>query len=80
MMNRRRMFLSRSGLVGLAPWNAVEGDIICVLLGCRSPVVLRREKGHYVLIGETYVDEFMDGSAMVGLREGEFYLETFEIH
>jgi len=80
MMNQRRLFLSRSGFVGLAPWTAANGDIVCVLLGCRSPVVLRREKGHYVLIGEVYIDEYMNGEAMVGLRDGESVLETFEIH
>lgn len=79
MMNRRRMFISGSGLVGLAPWNAGEGDVVCALLGCRSPVVLRRDGKGWVLIGEVFVEGFMDGEAMVGLREGEFVLETFEI-
>jgi hypothetical protein len=80
MMNRRRLFLSHSDLVGLAPWNAAEGDIVCVLLGCRFPVILRREGEHYVLIGEVFLDGFMNGEAVVGLRGGEFVLETFEIH
>ncbi|KAE8443174.1 hypothetical protein EG329_002272 [Mollisiaceae sp. DMI_Dod_QoI] len=79
-MNRRRLFLSKEGLVGLAPWDAVEGDVVCVLLGCRFPVVLRPVDGHYVLVGETYVDGFMNGEAMVGLQEGRYGLETFKIH
>jgi hypothetical protein len=80
MMNRRRLFLSRSDLVGLAHWNAAEGDLVCVLLGCRYPVVLRKERGHYVLIGEAYIDEYMNGEAMKGLKNGQFAFETFEIH
>jgi hypothetical protein len=80
MMNRRRLFLSNSDLVGLAPWNSVDGDLVCVLLGCRFPVVLRREEDHYVLVGEAFIDGFMDGEAIVGLREEEFGLESFEIH
>jgi hypothetical protein len=80
MMNQRRMFISSSGLVGLAPWNAAEGDVVCVLLGCKLPVVLRRNGQGWVLIGEAFVEAFMDGEAMVGLRGGEFVLETFEIH
>jgi hypothetical protein len=79
-MNRRRFFLSSSGLVGLAPWNAADGDVVCVLLGCRSPVVLRRQEDHYILIGEAYLDEYMNGEAIIGLRDGEFMLGTFEIH
>ena len=80
MMNRRRFFLSEAGLIGAAPWNAKEGDVICVLLGCSSPVILRREDGHYVLIGEAYIDDFMNGDAIMGLENGELVLETFEIH
>jgi hypothetical protein len=38
MMNRRRFSLRNSDLVGLVPWNAAEGDVIGVLMGCRSPV------------------------------------------
>jgi hypothetical protein len=41
---------------------------------------LRRQKDRYVLVGEVYVDEYMNGEAMVGLKDGEFELETFEIH
>ena len=81
-MNRRRMFISMKGAVGLAPWDAEKGDIICVLLGCRFPVVLRPmgpSGNYYVLVGEAYVEGFMDGEAIVGLEEGYFELNNFEI-
>jgi len=78
-MNKRRLFLSEGGLVGLAPRNAEEGDIVCVLLGCRFPVVLRRGV-LTTLVGEAYVDEYMNGEAIAGLKEGRFALESFEIH
>jgi hypothetical protein len=80
MMNRRRFFLSKAGFVGAAPWNSKEGDVVCVLLGCSYPVILRREDDHYVLIGEAYIDDFMNGNAIDGLENGEFVLGTFEIH
>lgn len=79
-MNRRRLFVSKAGILGLAPWDAAEGDVICVLPGCRFPVVLRAIEGKYVLIGETYVDGFMEGEAMIMLNQGKFGLETFQIH
>lgn len=79
-MNRRRLYISENGLVGLGPWDAVEGDVIVVLLGCKFPVVLREVGGHWVLIGEAYVDGYMDGEAVVGLQEGGFVEEVFEIH
>ena len=79
-MNRRRLFISEMGNVGLAPWNAEEGDVVCVLLGCRFPVVLRWAEEHYILVGEAYFEDYMDGEAMVELGEGRHELETFEIH
>ena len=83
-MNRRRLFITSNNNAGLAPWNAEPGDMICILLGCRSPVVLRRQGGHwpyhYVLIGEAYVEGMMDGEAMKALTDGSFVLEDFEIH
>jgi hypothetical protein len=79
MMNRRRLFTGSRNVPGLAPWDAEAGDKICVLLGCRFPVVLRREGDQYVLIGEAYVEGMMDGQAMHSLKDGLFVLEDFEI-
>ncbi len=80
MMNRRRFFVSEGNLMGLAMWYAEEGDILCILLGCRFPVVLRPEEDYYVLVGEAYVDGWMEGQGMVALQEGRFSLRNFEIH
>jgi hypothetical protein len=79
-MNRRRFFISSDGIVGLAPWDATEGDIIAVLLGCQQPVVLREVNGYYKLIGEAYVDGYMDGKALHAANEGRLSKEIFEIH
>jgi hypothetical protein len=78
-MNRRTLFISDE-IVGLAPWGAEPGDLVCVLPGCKFPVVLRKQESHFILIGEAYVDSFMHGEGMGELRDGKFQLETFEIH
>jgi hypothetical protein len=84
MMNRRRLFISQSGIVGLAPWDSLEGDLVVVLLGCRQPIVLREHDRHYIMIGEAYVDGFMDGKAIKVASEKKFQKKkkkkTFEIH
>jgi len=59
-------------LYGIAPGNAQNGDLICILAGCTVPVVLRRHRSttnqvHYELIGEAYVYGKMDGEAMADL-------------
>lgn len=56
-------------MLGLVPYEAIEGDSICILYGCSVPVVLRErwdEKTrttYHVLIGECYVYSMMDTSA-----------------
>jgi len=74
MMNRRRLIVSEKSITGLAPWDTEVGDVICVLLGCRIPVILREKNGKWELIGEAYVYGYMDGEAV----SGEFQLNTFE--
>lgn len=54
-------------LFGLAPKEAEEGDLVCILLGCTVPVILRpiEDLGLYKLVGEAYVHGVMDGEAMI---------------
>jgi hypothetical protein len=67
---QRCLMLTREyDMLGLVPYEAIEGDTICILYGCSVPVVLRerKEEGtgetYYVLIGECYVYSMMDTSA-----------------
>jgi hypothetical protein len=80
LIRGRRFFISTSELVGMCPSSAEPGDIICILLGCSVPVVLRPQDGHYRLLGEAYVYGYMYGKAMDELAEGKFELRSFEIH
>ncbi|KAL8702830.1 MAG: hypothetical protein Q9201_003998 [Fulgogasparrea decipioides] len=55
---------------GLAPKGTRGGDLLCILLGCSVPVILRESKSErgelkeYQLIGETYIYGLMDGEAL----------------
>ncbi|KAK1758934.1 heterokaryon incompatibility protein-domain-containing protein [Echria macrotheca] len=57
-----------TGHLGLIPADARKGDEVWVLQGCSVPVVLRRNPAEefYSLVGECYVDNFMDGQAFRG--------------
>ncbi|KAH7307946.1 heterokaryon incompatibility protein-domain-containing protein [Rhexocercosporidium sp. MPI-PUGE-AT-0058] len=76
----RRFFVTASNHFGIVPEAAEPGDLICILLGCALPVVLRPVNGHYILLGEAYVHGYMYGKGMKELEQGKFELETFEIH
>ncbi|KAL7918810.1 heterokaryon incompatibility domain-containing protein [Trichoderma austrokoningii] len=54
-------------LFGLAPKEAEEGDLVCILFGCTVPVILRpvEDLGLHKLIGEAYTHGVMDGEAMI---------------
>ena len=45
-----------------------DGDLVCILLGCPFPMVLRKISGHYELQGRIYVDGLMNGEAMACLQ------------
>jgi hypothetical protein len=75
----RRFFISSSKAMGLASEEVVEGDLICIPLGCCHPVILRKVDDHYINLGEAYVDGYMYGEAMEMLERGELKLEEFEL-
>jgi hypothetical protein len=75
----RRFFITSSKAMGLASEKVVEGDLICIPLGCCHPVILRKFEDHYINLGEAYVDGYMYGEAMEMLERGELKLEEFEL-
>jgi hypothetical protein len=69
----KRLLVSERGLFGMTPPRARSGDAICILFGCSVPVVLREYEGRntYRLIGECYVDGFMNGETLSLQRDCE---------
>jgi hypothetical protein len=75
----RTLFVTQSGYIGLGPLTMQPTDMICVLLGCSVPVVIRNEapNGH-VLVGECYMHGIMDGEAFEPGWERE--VQTFNLY
>lgn len=73
----RRIAVTTEGHVGVAPKGAQKGDLVCVLFGCSVPVVLRKceqcdfIEPMYELIGEGYLDGFMNGEALGLTKEAQ---------
>ena len=56
---------TREGFMANVPQQAKTGDIIAIVNGCRTPLILRRcEPNGYILIGDCYVHGIMYGEAM----------------
>ncbi|KAK4223753.1 HET-domain-containing protein [Podospora fimiseda] len=62
----RKFLQTREGRMALGPGGAVVGDVICVVLHCSMPLVLRQDPGRegvYQLVGACYVHGVMYGEA-----------------
>ena len=73
----RRMVIMEGGIPCSASNQAIHGDIICVPLGCRTPVVVRKRGSEYIVIGDCYVDGYMYGRAVEELEKGDLELRKF---
>lgn len=63
-----RLITSDQGHLGMAPRQAMNGDVVAVLIGCSVPVVLRKSGDihEYEVVGEAFMPEFMKGEAFRG--------------
>lgn len=68
LIKGRVFFTTKERHIGLAPCRIEPGDQVCIVLGCQSPLVLRRNKfGDHTVIGECYLHGVMDGAGLLGM-------------
>jgi hypothetical protein len=61
----RRLFIGQDGRLGLAHHSIEMGDLICVLHGAQTPIVLKpRSDGRYETKGQCYFEDAMYGEAV----------------
>lgn len=86
MVMERRFMLTRKGYFGWAPDNAYDGcemnqarvgDLVAIIHGCSTPLVIRPCGDKFQVVGEAYVEGFMDGEAMGLLHSGDYQIKTF---
>jgi hypothetical protein len=75
----RKMITTQKGYVGMAPELSRRRDLVCLLFGCRMPVVLTPEGDHFRLMGEYYVHGLMFGEDMNAFERGGYEVENFEL-
>jgi hypothetical protein len=69
LLHGRCLFTATDGHFGLAPANTQKGDMVCVLLGCRFPVVLRPSSASQLpttwqVVGICQAQGLMNGEAI----------------
>jgi hypothetical protein len=75
-----RHFYTSDGYLGFGSRNIQKGDCVCVLQGCRVPVLLRKVSDHYHFVSTCFVLGLMDGEAIQMVQKGEALIQQFNIH
>ncbi|RGP69553.1 Heterokaryon incompatibility protein [Fusarium sporotrichioides] len=83
---RRRFMTTANGYMGWAPDNiygleseqTISGDLIAVLYGCSTPIIIRPHGHQFRVIGEAYVQGLMDGEAMDLVNSGKLERVSLE--
>jgi hypothetical protein len=71
----RSFFLTDKGYMGLGPRGTKKGDVVCVLLGCDMPLIIRQVGEHYAVVGNTYIYGMMNGEVLQEVRTGKAKLQ-----
>lgn len=77
--NLRRLITTVSGNVGLGGNACKNGDLICIIFGCSTPIVLRGKENSFELVGEAYVHGIMHGEALEEIASQKYVLQDFEL-
>ena len=72
----RTFCLFDDGRAGWVPDTAKIGDQVAIFLGAEVPILLRPQGDAYLVVGETYVHEMMDGQAF---EDPEVEIETIKL-
>lgn len=67
---KRSFVTTQKGYMGLASQGAQKDDLICVLLGCDKPLIIRKIENHYILVGDSYIYGMMNGEIIQEVRDG----------
>jgi hypothetical protein len=65
----RCLFKTNNGYIGLSPTSTRKGDVICVVFGCQTPILLRpvpkpNSTQTWLVVGSCYVHGLMSGEAI----------------
>jgi hypothetical protein len=69
--DRSSFFITKKGYMGLGPPRIRNGDKVCIIFGCRNPLLLRKTNDTFNLIGEVYIYGMMDGEMIAQLEAGK---------
>lgn len=83
----RRLAVSARGFMAWVPDNRNDsldrqtkiGDVLAIIMGCSRPLVLRHCGGNYQVVGEAYIQGFMNGEITDAIRTGQFEIQVISL-
>jgi hypothetical protein len=67
-LHNSSVFLDTEGFFGLGPYSSIPGDVLVVIVGCVSPMILRPQpdSNTYLVVGEAYHHRYHHREAILG--------------
>jgi hypothetical protein len=78
-VSERTFFTSEKGNLGSTGVAVKEGDQVFVALGCSYPFLVRPDGHTYRIVGECYLDGFMNREALGMVANGEVDFEKIQV-
>ncbi|KAF2122051.1 heterokaryon incompatibility protein-domain-containing protein [Lophiotrema nucula] len=73
------LFVTQNGYIGKGSSSLIEGDEVCIIPGCRQPVIIRKAGENYEVIDAPPIHGMMDGEVMKLAQEGMFEERTIRL-
>ena len=71
----RRLITTEKGYLGLAVAATEPKDRICILVGCKTPLILRPQGKYFRVIGECYIHGIMRGEIAKDIKDAQLQME-----
>ncbi|KAK3640645.1 hypothetical protein LTR56_011737 [Elasticomyces elasticus] len=85
--DHRRFATTTNGRIGWVPdtiaqnqhFQVAKGDLVAIIFGCTTPLLLRPHGASYRVVGEAYFLGLMDGEVQAIIGTGTCNVQTFEL-
>ncbi|KAK5733005.1 hypothetical protein LTR17_010012 [Elasticomyces elasticus] len=85
--DHRRFATTTNGRIGWVPdtiaqnqhFQVAKGDLVAIIFGCTTPLLLRPHGASYRVVGEAYFLGLMDGEVQAIIESGTCQVQTFEL-
>ncbi|KAL9071449.1 MAG: hypothetical protein Q9161_004166 [Pseudevernia consocians] len=75
VMAWRRLITTEKGYLGLAIAATEPKDRVCILVGCKTPLILRPHDNYFRVIGECYIHGIMRGEIAKDIRDAQLQIK-----